>query len=75
MKFTPAFNPSLCAILGAEPLEFDGKNNGLLQQHTEYGGSFMKYLEEKGTYVDVPLEFIVALMKKIILIYLRPLVA
>lgn len=64
IKCTPAFNASLCAKLGVEPLEFDGRNHSQFQQYTEGGESFMEYIEDYGTFADVPLDFIIELMTK-----------
>ncbi|NQZ76096.1 MAG: transglutaminase family protein [Ekhidna sp.] len=63
VKATPAFNKELCKLVGVEPLEFDGSNDSIFQEYNSEGSDFMEYLEDYGSFEDVPLEFIEQNMK------------
>ena len=56
VQATPAFNASLCDRLGVAPLEFDGVNDAVLQEYDAEKGIFMEYLQEHGTFEDMPFE-------------------
>lgn len=58
LKVTPAFNKELCARCQVDPLNFDGENDSMLQQFNRDGQAFMQYLEDYGTFDDVPIDFI-----------------
>jgi transglutaminase-like putative cysteine protease len=60
VKATPAFNESLCEKVGIEPLEFDGREDSLFQQYDRAGRQHMEYVQDRGTYADVPVETIIA---------------
>lgn len=63
VKATPAFNASLCQKLCVEVLEFDGKHDSLFQQYNKDGSTmFMEYLEDYGTFDDIPFDFMLKLM-------------
>lgn len=65
VKATPAFNFELCDRLGVSPLEFDGENDSLFQEFDKTGNiSFMEYLEDYGTFDEVPLPFMLELMQE-----------
>lgn len=65
VKATPAFNASLCDKLGVDVLEFDGENDSLFQAFDKNGTqSFMEYLEDYGTFDNVPLPYMLELMKE-----------
>ena len=64
LKLTPAFNKTLCEKLGVSPLEFDGHSDALFQEFSQQGASFMEYLEDFGTFEEVPTEYIMTLMKQ-----------
>jgi transglutaminase-like putative cysteine protease len=55
-KVTPAFNRELCARFGVQPLEFDGTHDALLQAFDGEGTRFMEYLNDRGTYHDLPFD-------------------
>jgi len=59
-KATPAFNATLCERFGVAPLEFDGTEDALLHPFTGDGSRHMEYVRERGVYVDLPLERILA---------------
>lgn len=58
LKLSPVFNQSLCARYKVAPLDFDGENSSYLQAYNEEGSMFMEYVEDYGSFNDVPLEFI-----------------
>ena len=58
VKATPAFNKELCALTGVEPLEFNGKDDSIFQEYNEAGAEFMEYLDDYGSFEDVPIDFI-----------------
>lgn len=65
IKATPAFNIQLCTKLGVNVLEFDGENDSLFQEFDKTGNhSFMEYLEDYGTFDEVPLPYMLALMQE-----------
>jgi transglutaminase-like putative cysteine protease len=58
VKATPAFNLSLCGRLGLKPLEFDGRHDSLFHPFDRSGRRHMEYLNDRGTFHDVPFEAI-----------------
>jgi transglutaminase-like putative cysteine protease len=60
VKATPAFNASLCHRLGVGVLEFDGRSDSLFQPFDRSGRRHMEYLCDRGVYMDVPFEVILA---------------
>lgn len=58
VKATPAFNQELCRLTGVEPLEFDGTVDSVFQEFNQDGAEFMEYLDDYGSFEDVPLDFI-----------------
>jgi len=65
IKATPTFNLSLCQKLGVTPLEFDGKNDALLQPFDTAGRSFMSYVNQHGSFFDVPAKFLISEMARL----------
>jgi transglutaminase-like putative cysteine protease len=65
LKVSPTFNATLCEKLGVAPLPFDGETDALLQAHDASGRTFMAYLNDHGTFEDVPVEMIEAEMKRL----------
>ena len=63
VKCTPAFNKELCDRLGVAPLEFDGVKDSIFQQFDRAEGGFMEYIEDYGTFEDLPVERITELMR------------
>ena len=57
VKATPAFNKELCILCKVAPLEFDGETDSMFQEYNQEGAEFMEYLEDYGTFDDVPLSF------------------
>ncbi|HEY6945784.1 MAG TPA: transglutaminase-like domain-containing protein [Candidatus Acidoferrum sp.] len=64
VKATPAFNLSLCQRFGVHPLEFDGRHNSLFHEFDQTGRKHMEYVRDRGHYVDVPYEAILADLRK-----------
>jgi hypothetical protein len=60
VKSTPSFNLTLCEKFGLKPLEFDGVNDSLFHEFDQAGNKHMEYVQDRGTYVDVPMDEIVA---------------
>lgn len=58
VKATPAFNKELCHLCHVAPLDFDGENDSIFQSYNESGTQFMEYLEDYGSFEDLPYEFI-----------------
>ena len=58
VKASPAFNQSLCEKCNVEPLGFDGVQDSIFQEYDRAGGQFMDYLEDYGSFEDVPVDFI-----------------
>jgi transglutaminase-like putative cysteine protease len=59
VKATPAFNSLLCRISGVEPLEFDGRHDSIFQQFDIKGNKFMDYVNDRGSFTDLPYEEII----------------
>jgi transglutaminase-like putative cysteine protease len=55
-KATPAFNLSLCEKFGLLPLEFDGIHDSLYHPFDQAGNQHMEYVNERGSFDDLPLE-------------------
>lgn len=54
-KATPAFNLSLCEKFGLLPLEFDGVHDSLYHPFDRAGQQHMEYVNERGSFDDLPL--------------------
>lgn len=65
VKSTPAFDKALCERAKLAPLEFDGENDSLFQPFDPEGRRHMEYLQERGSYPDVPFATIVAEFKRL----------
>ena len=64
VKCTPAFDAMLCARANIAPLEFDGIHDSLFHPFDRTGRRHMEYLKDRGAFADVPVETIVADLKK-----------
>ena len=64
VKATPAFNNTLCQKFGLMPLEFDGVADSLYHQFDIAGKRHMEYLRDRGEYIDVPFEEMMAVFKQ-----------
>jgi len=58
VKATPVFNRELCERFDVLPLEFDGESDSLFHPFDGAGRRHMEYVNERGTYADVPFEAI-----------------
>ncbi len=56
LKLSPAFDAKTCEENKVDPLEFDGENHSIFQQHNKEGDLFMEYVEDYGHYDDVPID-------------------
>ena len=63
-KATPTFNATLCAKVGVQPLDFDGHNDALLHPFDGAGRAYMQYVNDHGTYHDVPAKFLIQEMAR-----------
>jgi len=59
-KATPAFNRELCERFDLLPLEFDGRSDSIYHPFDRHGHRHMEYVEQHGSFDDVPLERIAA---------------
>jgi len=59
VKATPTFNLSLCERFGVKPLEFDGLSDTLFHEFDSKGNRHMEYVNDRGTFADLPYETIV----------------
>ena len=59
-KATPAFNIELCERFGLLPLEFDGVNDSIYHPFDRAGNRHMEYLNQRGSFDEMPLARIVA---------------
>lgn len=58
LKVSPAFNRELCLKCQVATLDFDGETDSVFQQFDRNGNTFMEYLEDYGTFDEVPIAFI-----------------
>jgi transglutaminase-like putative cysteine protease len=54
-KATPAFNLSLCERFGLLPLEFNGRDDSIYHPFDKSGQRHMEYVNQRGSYDDLPL--------------------
>jgi len=59
IKAIPAFDLRMCRENGITPVEFDGKNHGMFHPYDQNGKPHIDYLEQHGSYDDMPLDIIV----------------
>lgn len=63
-KATPAFNIELCERFDLLPLEFDGKEDSIYHPYDKAGNRHMEYVNQRGSFDDVPLAEIVTDFEK-----------
>lgn len=56
VKATPAFNLEMCTRFGVKPLEFDGTEDSLYHPFDVEGRRHMEYVNQRGTYADLPFD-------------------
>lgn len=54
VKATPAFNLTLCERFRTLPLEWDGQTNSLYHPYDREGRRHMEYVNQRGSFDDVP---------------------
>ena len=59
-KLSTAFNIELCDRFGTKVLEFDGTHDALMHPFDEDGRRHMEYVNERGSFDDLPLERILS---------------
>ena len=64
VKCTPAFDTELCRRARIAPLEFDGAHDSLFHEFDHAGRRHMEYLQDRGTFADVPVDTILAEFKR-----------
>jgi transglutaminase-like putative cysteine protease len=57
---TPAFDAALCERLGVAPLDFDGRTDSVFQANPVDGRRFIEYVNDRGTFPDLPFAEMVA---------------
>jgi transglutaminase-like putative cysteine protease len=60
VKATPAFNIELCKRHKVIPLEFNGREDSIFHPYNSEKKQFMEYIDDHGTYADIPVGDIVA---------------
>ena len=60
IKATPAFNVELCSKMNMRTLEFDGTKDSIYHPFDKAGNRHMEYVNQRGTFDDMPLAQIVA---------------
>lgn len=64
VKATPAFNIELCDKFNLRVLEFDGTADSIYHPFDLSGNRHMEYLQDRGSFDDVPIDEIIATFKK-----------
>lgn len=64
VKATPAFNIELCEKFALRPLEFNGREDSLYHEFDVAGNRHMEYLRERGEYLDLPFDDLMATMRE-----------
>jgi transglutaminase-like putative cysteine protease len=64
VKATPAFNLSLCQNFNVKPLEFDGIHDSLFHEFDMRGNRHMEYVNDHGTFADLPYDKIYEVFKR-----------
>ena len=59
IKATPAFNIELCRKHKVIPLEFNGREDSIFHPYSYEKKKFMEYVDDHGTYADIPVNEIV----------------
>ncbi len=60
VKATPVFNKALCDRFGLKALDFDGRHDSLFHEFDQAGNRHMEYIHDRGDFVDVPFDDIIA---------------
>jgi transglutaminase-like putative cysteine protease len=65
VKATPAFNIELCRKHKVIPLEFNGRDDSIFHSYNAEKKQFMDYVEDHGTFADIPVGRIVAAWERV----------
>ena len=65
VKATPAFNLELCNKHNVIPLEFNGREDSIFHQYNFEQKQFMEYVDDHGTFSDIPVDEIVAAWERV----------
>ena len=65
VKATPAFNLELCRKHKVIPLEFNGRSDSIFHPFNTEKKQFMEYVDDHGTWADIPVADIIIGWKKI----------
>jgi transglutaminase-like putative cysteine protease len=65
VKATSAFDKKLCERFRVPPLEFDGRNDALLQPFNSDGDQYMEYVRDHGTFADLPFELMMETFREV----------
>jgi hypothetical protein len=60
VKATPAFNLDLCERFGIRAMDWDGRSDSLYHPYDKAGRLHMEYVNQRGTFDDVPVAQIAA---------------
>ena len=60
VKSTPAFNLQLCERFGIRAMDWDGRSDSLYHPYDREGRRHMEYVNQRGTFDDVPMAQIAA---------------
>ena len=64
-KVSSAFNRDLCERFGTKVLEWDGTHDALMHDFDETGHRHMEYVQDRGVYVDVPVDEMLAVFAEL----------
>ena len=59
-KLSTAFNIELCDRFGVKTLDFDGTDDALMHPFDKAGNRHMEYVNQRGSFDDLPLDRILA---------------
>ena len=65
IKLTPVFNIELCEKFGLLPLDWDGEHDSLYHAYDQAGNRHMEYVNERGSFQDMPVSQIVVDFKRV----------
>ncbi len=66
LKLTPVFDKATALKAGFVPLiEYDGSNDALFASHDKEGNAFVEYVEDYGTYSELPIKQIIEIFTRV----------
>ena len=71
-KATPAFNRELCERFGLHPLAFNGHDDSIYHPYDRAGNRHMEYVNQRGSFDDMPLARIVADFERVYPRWIHP---